>query len=80
MSPGNFGDVSDLLAPELRRRVLLDDPVQPDAPSLTYRERRYGQSQKGLRSDHVGFRYKYDTYEQTIAEEHEAKAMGPLSK
>lgn len=76
VSPGSFEDVSELLAPELRRRSLLDDPVLPDAPVLTYRERIYGKGQKGLRSDHVGFRYKYDNYEETVAEEEAAKLVG----
>ncbi|KAF9698611.1 hypothetical protein EKO04_003491 [Ascochyta lentis] len=69
VSPGSFQDVSELLAPELRRRGLLDEPIHSDDPVLTYRERIYGKGQKGLRSDHVGFKYKYDTYEQTVAEE-----------
>ncbi|KAJ4983783.1 xenobiotic compound family [Stagonosporopsis vannaccii] len=76
VSPGSFEDVSELLAPELRRRGLLDDPVLPDAPVLTYRERIYGKGQKGLRSDHVGFKYKYNTYEQTVAEEAAARQVG----
>jgi alkanesulfonate monooxygenase SsuD/methylene tetrahydromethanopterin reductase-like flavin-dependent oxidoreductase (luciferase family) len=69
VSPGSFEDVSELLAPELRRRGLLDDVINSDAPALTYRERIYGKGQKGLRSDHVGFKYKYDTYDQTITDD-----------
>lgn len=67
VSPGSFEDVSELLAPELRRRGLLDDPIAQDAPVLTYRERIYGKGQRGLRKDHPGFRYKYD--EQSLWEE-----------
>ncbi|KAJ4353114.1 hypothetical protein N0V95_003648 [Ascochyta clinopodiicola] len=78
VSPGSFQDVSELLAPELRRRGLLDEPIQPDAPVLTYRERIYGKGQKGLRSDHVGFKYKYDTYEQTVAEDAARKTPASL--
>ncbi|KAH7392483.1 DszA family xenobiotic compound monooxygenase [Pyrenochaeta sp. MPI-SDFR-AT-0127] len=69
VSPGSFEDVSELLAPELRRRGLLDDSIEEGAPVLTYRERVYGKGQKGLRSDHPGFKYKYNTYEQAIAAE-----------
>jgi len=69
VSPGSFKDVSELLAPELRRRGLLDDPIKPDAPVLTYRERIYGPGQRRLRHDHVGAWYRYDVYEATIAEE-----------
>lgn len=69
VSPGSFEDVSELLAPELRKRGLLDDPVQPNAPVLTYRERIYGPGQRRLRHDHIGARYRYDAYESTIAEE-----------
>lgn len=69
VSPGSFKDVSELLAPELRRRGLLDDPIEEGAPVLTYRERIYGKGQKGLRSDHPGFKYKYNAYPQTIAKE-----------
>lgn len=72
ISPGSFEDVTELLAPELRKRGLLDDPIKEGAPVLTYRERIYGKGQKGLRSDHPGFKYKFDTYEQTIAEEEAA--------
>ncbi|KAF1851995.1 DszA family xenobiotic compound monooxygenase [Cucurbitaria berberidis CBS 394.84] len=73
VSPGSFEDVSTLLAPELRRRGLLDEPIKEGAPVLTYRERIYGKGQKGLRSDHPGFKYKYETYEQTVAEEEALK-------
>ncbi|KAH7075402.1 DszA family xenobiotic compound monooxygenase [Paraphoma chrysanthemicola] len=79
VSPGSFEDVSELLAPELRRRGLLDDPVQEDATPLTYRERIYGKGQKGLRSDHPGFQYKYETYEQTITRERSAATSAKTS-
>lgn len=69
VSPGSFEDVSELLAPELRKRGLLDDPIQPNAPVLTYRERIYGPGQRRLRHDHVGAQYRYDVYESTVAEE-----------
>ena len=54
--------------PELRRRGLLPDPPADDKP-VTFRERIYGEGQRGLRDDHPGFRYKYDTYEQAVAED-----------
>ncbi|KAF1959619.1 DszA family xenobiotic compound monooxygenase [Byssothecium circinans] len=69
VSPGSFEDISELLAPELRRRGLLDEPISEDAPVLTYRERVYGTGQKGLRSDHPGYKYRYETYDATIASE-----------
>jgi alkanesulfonate monooxygenase SsuD/methylene tetrahydromethanopterin reductase-like flavin-dependent oxidoreductase (luciferase family) len=74
VSPGSFEDVSELLAPELRRRGLLDDLIQEGALPLTYRERIYGKGQKGLRSDHPGFQYQYETYEQSIARDSSAAA------
>lgn len=69
VSPGSFEDVSELLAPELRRRGLLDEPVAQDAPVLTYRERVYGKGQKRLRDDHPGSQYRYETYEKTVQQE-----------
>ncbi|KAF2011172.1 DszA family xenobiotic compound monooxygenase [Aaosphaeria arxii CBS 175.79] len=72
-SPGSFEDVTELLTPELRKRGLLDDPITEDAEVLTYRERIYGKGQKRLRNDHPGHKYKYETYEQTIAEEEKIK-------
>ncbi len=74
VSPGSFEDVTNLLAPELRRRGLLEDPILEDAPVLTYRERIYGAGQKGLRSDHPGFKYKYSTYEETVAKDEVTKS------
>lgn len=76
VSPGSFEDITKLLAPELRRRGLLDEPISKGADVLTYRERIYGKGQKGLRSDHPGFRYKYDTYDQAVAEEQHGAANG----
>lgn len=69
VSPGSFEDFAGLLAPELRRRGLLEDEIAPDAPALTYRERVYGEGQKGLRTDHPGFKYRFDSYEETVARE-----------
>ncbi|KAJ4305787.1 hypothetical protein N0V90_001319 [Kalmusia sp. IMI 367209] len=77
VSPGSFEDVSELLAPELRRRGLLDEPIERDAPVLTYRERVYGKDQKRLRDDHPGSKYKYETYEKTIQEEDERARVKP---
>lgn len=73
VSPGSFEDIAELLAPELRRRGLLEEPRGEHDEALTYRERIYGKGQKGLRSDHPGFKYKYDTYDQAVAEEQAAK-------
>jgi alkanesulfonate monooxygenase SsuD/methylene tetrahydromethanopterin reductase-like flavin-dependent oxidoreductase (luciferase family) len=75
VSPGSFEDIAELLAPELRRRGLLEDIRGPEDEVLTYRERVYGKGQKGLRSDHPGYKYRYDTYEQTIADE-KASTLG----
>ncbi|KAF2644698.1 DszA family xenobiotic compound monooxygenase [Massarina eburnea CBS 473.64] len=73
VSPGSFEDITELLTPELRRRGLLDEPLAEDAPVLTYRERVYGKGQKGLRSDHPGYKYRYETYTETVASEQEIR-------
>ncbi|KAH7109666.1 DszA family xenobiotic compound monooxygenase [Dendryphion nanum] len=73
VSPGSFEDFAELLAPELRRRGLLENEIGEEAEVLTYRERVYGKGQRGLRSDHPGYKYRYDAYEETIALE-QAKA------
>lgn len=57
-SPGSFEDVVDILVPELRRRGI----YAPIGESGTTRERIYGPGQTRLRDDHVGSRFKYDTY------------------
>ncbi|KAL2278351.1 hypothetical protein FJTKL_14460 [Diaporthe vaccinii] len=54
-TPGTWGDVVELLVPELRRRGV----YAPKGESRTMRERIYGQGQSGLRDDHPGSRYKY---------------------
>lgn len=69
ITPGSFEDAVELLVPELRARGLLPDATPDTAAPVTFRERIYGAGQKHLRSDHPGFRYKYDTYEQAVAEE-----------
>lgn len=58
-TPGSFEDVVDLLVPELRRRGLYPELLDEQ---LTAREKVYGKGQKGVRSDHIGSRYKYDVY------------------
>ena len=73
VSPGSFEDIAELLAPELRRRGLLEEIPGENDEVLTYRERIYGKGQKGLRSDHPGFRYKYETYDEAIAAEEAVK-------
>ncbi|KAJ0363880.1 hypothetical protein COL26b_012750 [Colletotrichum chrysophilum] len=69
ITPGSFEDAVEYLVPELRSRGLLPEAIQADAPAPTFREQIYGLGQKGLRSDHPGFKYKYDTYEETVARE-----------
>lgn len=60
-TPGSFEDVVDLLVPELRHRGLYPELLEEP---LTAREKVYGKGQKGVRSDHIGSRYKYDVYEE----------------
>lgn len=60
-SPGSFEDVVELLVPELRRRGIYPDVVES---GLTARERVYGKGQTRLRDDHVGSKYKYETYQE----------------
>lgn len=74
VTPGSFEDAVEYLVPELRSRGLLPTAVPQDEPGPTFREQIYGLGQKGLRSDHPGFKYKYDTYEETVAKEDAAKA------
>ncbi|KAF2706361.1 DszA family xenobiotic compound monooxygenase [Pleomassaria siparia CBS 279.74] len=74
VTPGSFEDVANLLAPELRRRGLLEDIKGDGDEVLTYRERVYGKGVKRLRDDHPGHKYKYETYEKTVADEEEAAA------
>ncbi|KAF9737618.1 hypothetical protein PMIN06_003934 [Paraphaeosphaeria minitans] len=62
-TPGSFEDVVELLVPELRRRGIYSE-AQRDG--LTAREKVYGEGQSGLRSDHVGSRYKYDVYDEAV--------------
>ncbi|KAJ0384670.1 hypothetical protein COL922a_007884 [Colletotrichum nupharicola] len=69
ITPGSFEDAVEYLVPELRSRGLLPEAIPAEAPAPTFREQIYGLGQKGLRSDHPGFKYKYDTYEETIAKE-----------
>ncbi|GKT43030.1 dimethyl-sulfide monooxygenase [Colletotrichum spaethianum] len=74
ITPGSFEDAVEYLVPELRSRGLLPEPISEDDPAPTFREQIYGLGQKGLRSDHPGHKYKYDTYEETVAKEEAAKA------
>jgi len=60
-SPGSFEDVVDLLVPELRRRGIYPEAVEP---GLTARERVYGKGQARLRDDHAGSKYKYEVYQE----------------
>ncbi|ODM23142.1 hypothetical protein SI65_00731 [Aspergillus cristatus] len=71
-TPGTFEEVVDLLVPELRRRGVYPGPL-PEGERLTAREKVYGKGQSGLREDHVGSGYKYDSYEETVAKEGEVK-------
>ncbi|KAJ0269620.1 hypothetical protein COL940_012311 [Colletotrichum noveboracense] len=74
ITPGSFEDAVEYLVPELRSRGLLPEAIPAEAPAPTFREQIYGLGQKGLRSDHPGFKYKYDTYEETIAKEEATRA------
>ncbi|KAK2054865.1 DszA family xenobiotic compound monooxygenase [Colletotrichum caudatum] len=74
ITPGSFEDAVEYLVPELRSRGLLPGPVPADAPAPTFREQIYGLGQKGLRPDHPGYKYRYDSYEETVAAEEAAKA------
>lgn len=66
-TPGSFEDVVDLLVPELRRRgIYAEVPKEQQGEEWTAREKVYGQGQKGLRDDHLGARYKYDVYAETV--------------
>jgi len=60
-TPGTFEEVVDLLIPELRKRGLYPEPVEE---ALTAREKVYGKRQRGLRSDHLGSKCKYDVYKE----------------
>ncbi|EEU37058.1 uncharacterized protein NECHADRAFT_52142 [Fusarium vanettenii 77-13-4] len=60
-SPGSFEDVVDLLVPELRRRGIYPEAVEP---GLAARERVYGKGQARLRDDHIGSKYKYEVYKE----------------
>ena len=66
-TPGSFEDVVDLLVPELRRRgIYAEIPKEQQSEEWTARERVYGKGQKELRDDHVGSKYKYKIYEETV--------------
>ncbi|WQF87067.1 Putative Luciferase-like domain-containing protein [Colletotrichum destructivum] len=80
ITPGSFEDAVEYLVPELRSRGLLPEPIPEGGPAPTFREQIYGPGQKGLRSDHPGYKYKYDTYEQAVAEEEAAKALSAEQK
>ncbi|KAI8189029.1 Dimethyl-sulfide monooxygenase [Colletotrichum sp. SAR 10_75] len=80
ITPGSFEDAVEYLVPELRSRGLLPEAIPAEAPAPTFREQMYGLGQKGLRSDHPGFKYKYDTYEETIAKEEATRADGGSEK
>ncbi|CCF43244.1 NtaA/SnaA/SoxA family monooxygenase [Colletotrichum higginsianum] len=80
ITPGSFEDAVEYLVPELRSRGLLPELVPEGGPAPTFREQIYGTGQKGLRSDHPGYKYKYDTYEQAVAEEEAAKAVATEQK
>lgn len=62
-TPGSFEDVVDLLVPELRRRGIYSEAEEE---GLTAREKLYRKGQSGLRSDHVGSKYKYDVYDEEL--------------
>ncbi|EPE02175.1 xenobiotic compound family [Ophiostoma piceae UAMH 11346] len=62
ITPGSFEDIVDLLIPELRKRGIYPDLPTNESESLTARERIYGKGQKGLRNDHPGKKYTYDSY------------------
>lgn len=70
-TPGSFEDLVELLVPELRRRGIYAGVTDQNEEELTAREKVYGKGQKGLRDDHVGARYKYDVYEETVKREQE---------
>lgn len=61
-TPGTFEDVVQLLIPELRKRGLYPEAPSDDAAALTAREKVYGAGQPGLRDDHPGSKYSYETY------------------
>jgi alkanesulfonate monooxygenase SsuD/methylene tetrahydromethanopterin reductase-like flavin-dependent oxidoreductase (luciferase family) len=63
-TPGSFEDVVDLLIPELRARGIYPEPEEIEG--LTAREKIYGKGQKGLRDDHLGSKYKYDVYDESL--------------
>ncbi|KAK7744802.1 hypothetical protein SLS62_010035 [Diatrype stigma] len=79
VTPGSFEDAVNYLIPELRRRGIYPSESSP-SPSgddnqgerITLREQIYGKGQVHLRADHPGFQYKYDTYEDTVAKEHQS--------
>ncbi|KAK1655615.1 hypothetical protein BDP81DRAFT_401662 [Colletotrichum phormii] len=60
-SPNSFEDIVDLLVPELRRRGIYPDALEP---ALTLRETVYGKGQTRLRDGHVSSKYKYDVYQE----------------
>lgn len=69
-TPGSFEDVVDLLVPELRTRgIYAEVPNEKQGEEWTAREKIYGKGQKGLRDDHVGSKYRYDIYEETVRKE-----------
>jgi alkanesulfonate monooxygenase SsuD/methylene tetrahydromethanopterin reductase-like flavin-dependent oxidoreductase (luciferase family) len=66
-TPGSFEDVVELLVPELRRRGLYPEAPGEETGARTLRESVYGVGQSGLRDDHPGSKYSYDTYNETEA-------------
>ncbi|KAH8892474.1 DszA family xenobiotic compound monooxygenase [Thozetella sp. PMI_491] len=73
ITPGSFVDAVELLVPELRRRGIYPEKEPDDAPARTFREQIYGVGQKGLRTDHPGYQYRYATYDEAIAKEQAGK-------
>ncbi|CAG9996781.1 unnamed protein product [Clonostachys byssicola] len=78
VTPQSYIDVVELLIPELRRRGIFPQQEEASEP-LTFRERIYGKGQRGLRSDHPGYRYRYDNYETAIKEDREKAAAVALA-
>lgn len=88
VTPGSFEDAVNYLIPELRRRGVYPAESSPSPSSgddskggrTTFREQIYGKGQVHLRSDHPGFQYKYDTYEDVIAKEHQSGNKQPADQ
>lgn len=76
VTPGSFEDAVNYLIPELRRRGIYppdsqEEEVEEEGGRTTLREQIYGKGSPHLRADHPGFQYKYNTYEDTVAREHQ---------